>query len=153
MQFGGRYLFATSREAVWGALNDAEILKAAIPGCRRIEWRDTSSLDVEIKVDLGLVRPVLGGELELSDVIPAERYTLTGRGRGALLGLAHAAADVVLADAEGGTELVFVAHGHSDGPIMKIGKALVGDSAQAVIDGFFERIGAAMGITVTPLPR
>lgn len=151
MEFGGRYFFATPRERLWAALNDAEVLKAAIPGCRRIEWRDASSLDIEVKVDLGLMHPTLGGELELGDVVPAERYTLTGRGRGPLLGLAHAAADVVLSDADGGTRLEFTAHGKADGPIMKIGKAIVGDRAQGIIDGFFARIGAAMGTTVTPL--
>jgi hypothetical protein len=36
---------------------------------------------------------------------------------------------------------------------MKLGKAVVGNSAQKIIDGFFERIGEAMGTTVTPLPR
>lgn len=151
MQFGGRYLFATPRATLWEALNDTEVLKAAIPGCRRIEWRGTSSLDIEVKVDLGLMHPVLGGDLELTDVVPAERYTLNGRGRGHLLGLAHAAADVVLSDAEGGTELTFTAHGRADGPVMKLGRAIVGDRAQSIIDGFFERIGAAMGTSVVPL--
>jgi hypothetical protein len=36
---------------------------------------------------------------------------------------------------------------------MKLGKSMVGDRAQGLIDGFFTRIGDAMGTTVTPLPR
>jgi hypothetical protein len=36
---------------------------------------------------------------------------------------------------------------------MKFGKAVIGNSAQKVIDGFFERIGEAMGTAVTSLPR
>jgi hypothetical protein len=35
---------------------------------------------------------------------------------------------------------------------MKLGKALIGNSAQRIIDGFFERFGAAAGIAVEPLP-
>ena len=35
---------------------------------------------------------------------------------------------------------------------MKLGKALIGYSAQKVIDGFFARFGDAMGAQVTPLP-
>ena len=34
---------------------------------------------------------------------------------------------------------------------MKLGKAIVGNSAQKVIDGFFERFGEAMGARVVPL--
>jgi carbon monoxide dehydrogenase subunit G len=136
---------------VWAALNDTTILRAAIPGCRQIVWRSASTLDIEVQVRLGLIHPVLGGELELSGVAPAERYTLTGRGHGRFLGLAHASADVSLTDVAEGTELVFSAHGSADGPVMKLGKALIGDRAQWVIDGFFERIGAAMGAPVIAL--
>ncbi len=153
MEFGGRYLFSAPRVAVWAALNDAEMLKAAIPGCRRIDWTGETTLDLEIQVNLGVMKPVFGGDLELRDIVPAERYTLAGKGRGGMLGMAEGAADIVLADAEGGTELVFTARGGADGGIMKLGKALIGSSAQKVIDGFFNRFGAAMGVTVTPLPK
>ena len=153
MQFGGRYLFATPRQRVWEALNDPEVLKAAIPGCRRIAWTGENALIVEIKVDLGFMEPTLTGDLELLNVVPAERYTLSGRGRGKLLAMAHAAADIVLSDSGEGTELSFTAQGQADGSLVKMGKAMVGDRAQGLIDGFFERIGAAMGTRVTPLPR
>jgi carbon monoxide dehydrogenase subunit G len=151
MEFGGRYLFSATRERVWAALNDAEVLKAAIPGCSRLEWTGAATLECEIKVNFGLMQPTFTGDLELRDVVPAERYTLAGRGRGGLLGKAEAAADITLADAASGTELRFVANGGADGGIMKLGKAVVGNSAQKIIDGFFERIGEAMGVAVTPL--
>jgi carbon monoxide dehydrogenase subunit G len=153
MEFGGRYLCSAPRERVWAALNDTHVLKAAIPGCSRLDWTADATLECEIKVNLGVMQPTFTGDLELRDVVPAERYTLAGRGRGGLLGKAEAAADIVLADAPGGTELVFTANGGADGGIMKLGKAVIGNSAQKIIDGFFERIGEAMGTQVTPLPR
>ena len=153
MEFGGRYLFATQRDAVWAALNDVAVLGAAIPGCQRIDWAGPNALEIDIKVNLGLLQPVFSGDLELSNIVPAKRYTLTGRGRGPMLGMARAAADVVLADATGGTELRFLAEGGADGAIMKLGRALLGNSAQKVIDGFFQRIGATMGVAVTTLDR
>ena len=153
MEFGGKYLFAAPRSAVWAALNDAAVLKAVIPGCQRIDWTGETTLECEIEVNLGLMKPVFTGDLELRDVDPAERYTLAGRGRGGLLGKAEAAADITLADVRDGTHLTFAANGGADGGIMKLGKALIGNSAQKVIDGFFERFGEAMGIEVTPFPR
>jgi carbon monoxide dehydrogenase subunit G len=153
MEFGGRYLFSAPRDRVWTALNDTAVLQAAIPGCSRLEWTGSATLECEIKVDFGLLQPTFTGDLELRDVDPATRYTLAGRGRGSLLGKAEAAADIALADAPGGTELTFTAHGGADGGIMKFGKAVIGNSAQKVIDGFFERIGEAMGTAVTSLPR
>ena len=153
MQFGGRYRFAAARDAVWAALNDVAVLKAVIPGCEAIAWTGPVTLDLRIKVNFGIVHPVFSGELGLSDVQPAERYTLTGRGKGGLLGFAHAAADITLADAAGGTILSFAAIGKADGGIMRLGKALIGSSAQHVIDGFFVAIGREMGVEVTALPR
>lgn len=151
MEFGGNYRFAAPRLAVWQALNETEMLKAAIPGCRRIDWTSETTLELEIQVNFGLVQPVFSGDLVLSGIVPAERYTLSGKGRGGLLGMAEGSADIVLSDTEGGTLLVFTARGGADGGIMKLGKALVGSSAQKVIDGFFQRFATAMGVEVTPL--
>ena len=73
------------------------MLKAAIPGCSRLDWTGEAALECEIKVNLGVMQPTFTGDLELRDVVPAERYTLAGRGRGGLLGKAEAAADIVAA--------------------------------------------------------
>jgi len=153
MEFGGRYLFASSRLSLWQALNDTDVLRAAIPGCDAIRWVGPDALEASISVNLGIARPVFTGDLLLSDVRPAERYTLTGRGRGGLLGLAHGAADIELSDAEAGAMLWFQASGGASGQIMRLGKSLIGSRAQGVIDGFFARIGTAMGTTVTPVPE
>ena len=99
-----------------------------------------------------MVHPVFKGDLALTGIVPAERYTLTGRGKGGLLGLAEGSADIVLSDRGEQTLLVFDAKGGASGQIMKLGKAIIGNSAQKIIDGFFERFGAAMGAEVTPLP-
>ena len=151
MDFGGRYVIVAPRVAVWAALNDTEVLKAAIPGCHKIAWSSPSTLDLEIKVNLGVVHPVFKGDLALTGIVPAERYTLTGKGKGGLLGLAEGSADIILADAGEDTLLVFAAQGGASGQIMRLGKAIIGNSAQKVIDGFFERFGEAMGAKVTPL--
>lgn len=153
MDFGGGYLFEAKRADVWASLNDTAVLKAVIPGCERIDWTGATTLEMKIKVNFGVIHPLFNGELELSDVHPAEHYTLTGRGKGGLLGLAHGAADISLADDPRGTILSFEAKGKADGGIMRLGKALIGNSAQKVIDGFFVRIGEQMGVPVVALPR
>jgi carbon monoxide dehydrogenase subunit G len=152
MDFGGRYLFGAKRAEVWAALNDTAVLGAVIPGCERIVWTSPTTLDLTIKVNFGLVHPRFSGELTLTHVNPAQRYTLSGRGRGGLLGLAHAAADISLSDAPDGTALRFTAAGKADQGIMRMGKAIIGNSAQKIIDGFFESIGRQMGVNVTALP-
>ena len=152
MDFGGRYLFGAKRDEVWAALNDTRVLKAVIPGCERIEWTGPDSLDLTIKVSLGFIHPTFAGELRLSDIIPAQSYTLWGGGKGGVLGMAQASASIRLEDEHRGTILSFAAAGKADGGIMRLGRSLIGNSAQKVIDGFFEAIGREMAVSVGPLP-
>jgi hypothetical protein len=153
MDFGGRYLFGAKRAEVWAALNDVTVLGAVIPGCETIAWTSPTTLDLRIKVNFGIVHPRFSGGLSLSNVHPAESYTLSGHGKGGLLGLAQGAADIALADATDGTLLSFAAAGRADQGIMRLGRALIGSSAQRIIDGFFESIGHEMRVSVIPLPR
>ena len=151
MDFGGRYRIAATRNAVWEALNTPEMLRAAIPGCSHVAWTGPDTLDLEITVNLGVVKPVFKGGLTLSNVDVARSYTLAGKGKGGLMGLAEGAADITLDDDGEATILAFAAEGGASGQIMKLGKAIVGNSAQRIIDGFFERFAAAMGVEITAL--
>ena len=153
MDFGGRYLFGAKRAEVWAALNDTNVLRAVIPGCRAIEWSSPTTLDLSIRVSLGIANPTFAGELTLSNVLPAESYTLSGRGKGGMLGMAQASADITLEDAPEGTVLTFAAAGQADGGVMRLGRQLIGNSAQKLIDGFFEAIGNEMGVAVRALER
>ena len=152
MEFGGRYRIGAPRLKVWEALNDAEILKQTIPGCTRIEWTGETTLEAAITADLGVVKPTFTGMLEMSDVVPASTYTLSGRGKGGLLGLAHGSADITLSDIGDECELFFTAQAGASNAIMKLGKKLIGNAAQHVIDGFFERFAEAMGVSLEVLP-
>ena len=153
MEFGGRYRFGASRLKVWAALNDAEVLKKTIPGCSHIAWLTDTTLEAAITVDLGVAKPTFKGDLEMIDVTPAETYTLAGRGKGGLLGLAHGSADVVLSDDGEDCILAFTATAGASNAIMKIGKALIGSAAQHIIDGFFRRFAAVMDVTLEVLPH
>jgi carbon monoxide dehydrogenase subunit G len=151
MDFGGRYRIAAGRMVVWNALNDPDTLKAAIPGCSHIGWSGPTTLDLAITVNLGVVKPVFKGELALSNVVPAQSYTLSGKGKGGLMGLAEGSADITLADDGDATLLAFAAKGGASGQIMRLGKAIVGNSAQKIIDGFFERFAGAMDADIVAL--
>lgn len=151
MEFGGKYLLKAPRLAVWHALNDTEVLMRTIPGCTRIAWTGEHSLDLSLAVNLGVAHPVFEGTLELSNVLAATSYTLEGRGKGGLLGRIHGAADVTLADAGPDTLLRFEAQGKASKTLLRLGKPVIGRSAQAVIDGFFGRFADAMGVAITSL--
>jgi carbon monoxide dehydrogenase subunit G len=70
-----------------------------------------------------------------------------------MIGLAQAEADITLSDHPEGTVLAFDAVGKADGGVMRLGRTLIGNTAQKVIDGFFVAIGEQMKTNVTALPR
>lgn len=173
MEFSGTYLIFADRNAVWRALNDVEALKQAIPRCEKISWSSENTLDLTIKVNLGIIKPKFSGELELSNIVEAQKYTLEGRGHGGLLGLARGSADIELQDeeitsfdildlkereqktdlAQGdmGTILSFVAQGGASDKIMALGKSIIGKSAQGIIDRFMGRFCDALGAPMLPI--
>lgn len=170
MKIGGKYLFFSPRQQVWQGLNDTSVLREAIPGCHRIDWTGPDTLDLVFKVNLGVAHPRFSGELALSNVDPATRYTLSGAGKGGWLGLARGSADIELTDypfsprdlerlgsgelqhslSSTGTLLRFSAHGSGSKQIMSLGKKLLGNRARHVIDRFMERFAAAMDVPVLP---
>ncbi|MFT6656878.1 CoxG family protein [Maritalea sp.] len=151
MKFVGHYIISASRKDVWHALNDTQILKACIPGCHRIDWIDDANLEATIKVNLGIAHPKFVGDLALSKIDPARSYTLSGQGRGGLLGLAKGFADIELDDHSEGSTLKFSAYGEVSGSIEKIGAKLVSGAAQGVIDRFFEHFAEQFGATAVPV--
>lgn len=150
MKFAGHYIISKGRQEVWQALNDTDVLKACIPGCDNIDWVDDKSLEATIKVNLGLIKPKLVGDIHLSNVEPAVSYRLSGQGRGGILGLAKGFADIRLKDHPEGSTLDFEALGDISGSVEKIGAKLVSGAAQTVIDRFFERFAAQFGATAIP---
>ena len=99
------------------------------------------------------MKPTFAGGLELTNVVPAQSYTLSGQGKGGLLGLAHGAADIELSDDGEACMLAFTANAGASNAIMKLGKALIGGAAQHVIDRFFERFAEAMDTSLEVLPH
>ena len=127
--------------------SNRDLAHAALPeGAALVERTGRGLLRLAGKDPVGMLNAIL------TNIVPAERYTLSGRGKGGFLGLAEGAADIVLTDHGPDTLLVFTAEGGASGQIMSLGKAIIGNSAQKIIDGFFERFGTAMGAGVTPLP-
>ena len=125
VDFGGRYHRCGRRDrAVWAALNDTEVLKAGIPGCKRIDWTADNTLELEITVNLGIVHPVFAGDLRLSDIDPGRALhahrTRARRAAGHGAGVGRYRARPICGR---GTLLVFARHGRRrSGQIMKLGR-------------------------------
>jgi hypothetical protein len=147
MEFTGRYIIPASPEAVWAAINDAEILKACVPGCEQMEKTDATHFIAATTLKIGPVKATFKGRVELTEMDPPRRCVLKGEGQGGVAGFARGEAEVLLAPEAGGTALSYVAKATVGGKLAQIGQRLIDGAAKQIADNFFSRFAAILSAT------
>jgi len=143
MEMHATKTIAADRDTVWAALNDADVLKACIPGCEEMTGSPTEGFQAVVKQKVGPVKATFKGAVTLTDVVPGESYTISGEGKGGVAGFAKGAAKVHLTDAEGGgTDLTYDVDAKVGGKLAQLGSRLIDSFATKMADQFFERFQA-----------
>ena len=137
MTMQGEVTLPAGREKVWRALNDPEVLKAAIPGCQELEKIGDAEFQAVAKVSVGPVKATFKGGVTLADLDPPNGYTIRGEGQGGVAGWAKGGAKVRLEDVEGGTRLVYDVEATVGGKIAQLGGRLINGVAKKYADEFF----------------
>lgn len=151
MDLTGERLIHVSKDRVWGALNDVEILKAAIPGCEEITRISDTELEATVTAKIGPVKASFKGKVELSNIDAPNSYTISGSGTGGAAGFAKGGADVKLADApDGGTLLTYEVKAQVGGKLAQVGARLVQAAARKLSDEFFEAFDEAVSGAAAP---
>lgn len=141
MDMKGEYIVAAPREKVWAALNDVEVLKAAIPGCQTISKLSDTQIEATVTAKVGPVKATFKGLVTLSDLDPPNGYTIRGEGKGGAAGFAKGGAKVNLADDSGGTRLAYEVDASVGGKLAQIGGRLIASTAKKLADEFFSKFG------------
>ena len=152
MELSGEHRIAAPRQAVWRALNDPEVLKAAIPGCQEIERESETVFRARVKAKIGPVAASFRGKVTLHDLDPPAAYTIRGEGEGGVAGFARGGARVTLSEDGGATLLRYRAEGQVGGKLAQIGQRLVEGSARKIANDFFSRLQGAIGTAADPTP-
>lgn len=138
MQMTGDYRIEAPREAVWAALNDPDVLKAAIPGCEELEQTAPDAFEAKVRAKVGPVSARFAGAVSLSDIIPPESYTISGEGKGGAAGFASGGAKVRLEEiAEDATQLYYEVDAKVGGKLAQLGSRLIDSTAKKMADQFF----------------
>ncbi|MDH3666926.1 MAG: carbon monoxide dehydrogenase subunit G [Paracoccaceae bacterium] len=144
MEMQGERLIEASRNEVWTALNDPEVLKSCIPGCEEMEKTSATEFTATVVQKVGPVKARFKGAVELSDIVPGESYTISGEGKGGAAGFARGGAKVTLADQDGGTLLSYAAEARVGGKLAQLGNRLINGFAKKVAADFFDRFQAVV---------
>lgn len=152
MDFSGEYRIPASVERVWEALNDAEVLKACIPGCRELERKADDEFGAVVATRVGPISAVFKGRVKLSELDPPRGYTLSGEGQGGAAGFARMKARVALAEDGVETILRYDAQAEIGGKLASVGSRLVQSVAKKNADDFFSAFAERLGGVAVPPP-
>jgi len=145
MEMKGSRQITAPRAVVWAALNDAEVLRTAIPGCQSLSGSPGEGFTAVVKQKVGPVSATFEGQVRLTDIVAMESYTIVGEGKGGAAGFAKGQAAVTLADGEGGgTILTYDVKAHVGGKIAQLGSRLIDGFAKKTADSFFDNFQATV---------
>ncbi len=137
MEIKGEYQIASSREDVYRALNDPEMLKKCIPGCESLEMISDTELAATVMAAIGPVRARFNTKITLANLNPPESYTLVGESKAGVAGFGRGSADVTLTENDDGTLLTYSADFKVGGKLAQVGSRLVVGATKKTADDFF----------------
>ena len=149
MEILGECRIEASRETVWAALNDPEILRQAIAGCEQIEKVSETEFTARVRAKIGPVSAKFKGKVTLSELDPPRAYRISGEGTGGAAGFARGGARVRLEERDGGTILSYRVEAQVGGKLAQVGSRLIDGVARKMANDFFAKF-AAVGAAPAP---
>jgi uncharacterized protein len=151
MRHAGEYRIAAPREAVWQALNDADVLAQCIPGCESFARTSDGGFQARVKTHVGPLSARFDVTIVIEDPSPAERYTLVGSAKSGPIGFARGSADVRLFDEPGGTRLHYEIDARVGGKLAQLGSRLLAGTIRKTGDDFFAGFSACLATYAAPV--
>ncbi|HEY4319092.1 MAG TPA: carbon monoxide dehydrogenase subunit G [Herbaspirillum sp.] len=149
MELTGEQMIAQTRDKVWAALNDTEILRGCITGCETIEMIGENEYKVGLFAAVGPLKARFTGKMTMLDVMPPDSYALNFEGAGGIAGFAKGNAAIRLSAEGEATRLSYVVKVTVGGKLAQIGSRLIDGVARKMSDAFFEAFKARIGNPVT----
>lgn len=153
MEMTGRQKIAAPKVEVWAALNDPDILKACIPGCKTLEKTSDTHMKATAGVRIGPIGANFTGEVTLSDLDPPNGYRIAGEGSGGTAGFAKGGARVALSeDGPDATILDYEVSAEVGGKLAQLGGPIIDAAAKQMAGQFFRKLAKAMDERKTAAP-
>ncbi len=138
MEITGIQTITATRQKVWDALNDPDILKKSLPGCESVERTSANEFKVIMAAAIGPLRARFNGVLKMSDVQAPESCTMVFEGQGGAVGFGKGNSSVRLTELQGQTELTYTANAQVGGKLAQVGSRLIDSVARKMADDFFK---------------
>lgn len=134
MKITGTYTLDASRDEVWAALNDIDVLARVVPGCEKLEQHKENEFEGTVKIGIQAIRGVYGGRIRLEDVQPPHHYKLVANGKSAN-GVVDGSGTVDLVEQpDGKTLLTYGGEAQIGGVLASVGQRLIEGASRQLIN-------------------
>ncbi|MFP5305856.1 MAG: CoxG family protein [Gammaproteobacteria bacterium] len=149
MKMVGEQRIAASRQKVWEALYDPDVLRRCIPGCQSLAKESDTRMVAVAEIKIGPIGARFNGAVELSDIDPLNAYTMTIEGQGGTVGSVKSIARVRLSDdGNGGSVLAYEVDAQVAGRLAQLGGPIMDATAKQLAARFFTQFGKNVGVPV-----
>ena len=142
MDMTGEQRIPAPRDEVWAALNDADVLRACIPGCQELIKRSDTEMTALTILKVGPISAKFTGAVTLSDIDPPNGYRITGEGQGGGAGNASGGAVVRLREDGDETILTYEVEAQISGKLAQLGGRMIDATAKSMSTAFFKKLAA-----------
>ena len=140
MQMSDTRRIAASPDAVYAALLEPEVLKTCVPGAQEVTGTPEDGFEATVTQKVGPVKATFKGQVILTDMVPGEKITISGEGKGGAAGFAKGGAKVTLTPVDEGTELSYDVEAKVGGKLAQLGSRVIDGFAKKMADQFFTNL-------------
>lgn len=152
MKIAGNYTFEATREEVWSALNDPEVLARTIPGCQRLDEVGENEYESTLKVGLQAVRGVYTGRVKIDNLVRPESYDIHVDGKGSN-GFLKGSGSIKLREDGASTILDYFGEAQVGGTIASVGQRLLDGAAKTLISQSLKALAQQIADRRAPAPE
>lgn len=143
MEINGEYLLEREPETVWANLHDTALLERCIPGCERVEWVDSETVEASLVLRVGTLRRRYAGRVRIAAAKPYESYTLligeSGQG-------SSVTSHIRLERRGQATAVCYAVEARLDGYLARLGTPVARTVARRLAERFFKRLESDAGL-------
>ena len=140
MKIAGEQTYAVSKDDLWQAILDAEVLSRTLPGCEDLKQTGENEYAGKLKMKVGPVQGIFEGKVTITDLDPPNSYNLVIDGKGAP-GFVKGTGHIDLEEGEEGTLLRYDIDAQVGGRIAAVGQRLLDSSAKVITRQGLEGLG------------
>ncbi len=144
MEQNGEHRISASRERVWAALSDRELIKRSIENCESLDKVGDNAYRAVVKAKAGLMTLTITADATLQDIEPPVACTLKINANVGPAGAAVGSARLTLTEDGVETVVAYTAKGRVEGAMAQAGDAMLDGAARRVTGAIFEAVERAV---------